>query len=697
MKSGQTGTATYIRRLLPLVLALFLFGCSSAPEIRKDDAGKPGQENVAAKGPDIAVSVTPQPKKPAVPKDPAGVADVSPALIHLLGLAVTPFEGGRSQLTIVTDKKAPYKVEMKGAKKFVVSLEKATVAPLLIDQLDAMPPQGAVESVKILYATKEHRVTIKITLTRMVPYHVNQDGRTLRFNFTEPPKTAFKTTSQPSTQTGDKPLLVDPPGTAPEEKSTPETTRAAAYENISRDYAGQKMSFDFVDTDIRNILQLIADVADLNIVWGNDVEGKVSMRLDNVPWDQALEMVLKPNGLTYQIENDVLWVVPKATLVDMEIKERNRKSALLAQKRLQGIFEPKILEYLIIKHRKAEDIYLLLVGNPNTTPPTPGVLDIEAGKTQEKEKGEEETGKTTKIVAQDIYITYDPGTNMIIANGVRSKVEKVKELIARLDVPEKQVMIEARIVEATTGFTRDLGVQWRSLDRENPGFKREWYNTGSNSTGSGEFSTNSPAGWSANIGLALGWLTNGGLGTVALDASLALGETNNEVQIISAPRVLTMNGETAVISRGEIEYFRVATLDRIGFEQIPALLSLTVTPTVSADNSHVTLAVDVTDDRPKESKVAGIEGGEESPPGRIQKAITTKLMVRNGDTVVIGGIFQEIKDNRDAGVPWLKDVPLLGWLFKAEHTILDKRELLIFLTPTVVKTTGGEMAETGRL
>lgn len=697
MKSGQTGTATYIRRLLPLVLALFLFGCSSAPEIRKDDAGKPGQENVAAKGPDIAVSVTPQPKKPAVPKDPAGVTDVSPALIHLLGLAVTPFEGGRSQLTIVTDKKAPYKVEMKGAKKFVVSLEKATVAPLLIDQLDAMPPQGAVESVKIFYATKEHRVTIKITLTRMVPYHVNQDGRTLRFNFTEPPKTAFKTTSQPSTQTGDKPLLVEPPGTAPEEKSTPETTRAAAYENISRDYAGQKMSFDFVDTDIRNILQLIADVADLNIVWGNDVEGKVSMRLDNVPWDQALEMVLKPNGLTYQIENDVLWVVPKATLVDMEIKERNRKSALLAQKRLQGIFEPKILEYLIIKHRKAEDIYLLLVGNPNTTPPTPGVLDIEAGKTQEKEKGEEETGKTTKIVAQDIYITYDPGTNMIIANGVRSKVEKVKELIARLDVPEKQVMIEARIVEATTGFTRDLGVQWRSLDRENPGFKREWYNTGSNSTGSGEFSTNSPAGWSANIGLALGWLTNGGLGTVALDASLALGETNNEVQIISAPRVLTMNGETAVISRGEIEYFRVATLDRIGFEQIPALLSLTVTPTVSADNSHVTLAVDVTDDRPKESKVAGIEGGEESPPGRIQKAITTKLMVRNGDTVVIGGIFQEIKDNRDAGVPWLKDVPLLGWLFKAEHTILDKRELLIFLTPTVVKTTGGELAETGRL
>jgi type IV pilus assembly protein PilQ len=453
-----------------------------------------------------------------------------------------------------------------------------------------------------------------------------------------------------------------------------------------------------VNTDIRNILQLIAEVADLNIVWGDDVEGRVSLVLDEVPWDQALEMVLKPNGLTYQIENDVLWVVPKATLVDMEIKERNRKSALLAQKRLQGIFEPKILEYLIIKHRKAEDIYLLLVGNPNTTPPTPGVLDIEAGKTQEKEKGEEETGKTTKIVAQDIYITYDPGTNMIIANGVRSKVEKVKELIARLDVPEKQVLIEARVVEATSGFTRDLGVRWTSLDGQNPGFKREWFNTGSNSTGSGQFSTNSPAGWSPTIGLALGWLTNGGLGTVALDASIALAETDHTARLISAPKVLTVNGGKAVISRGTVEYFPIVSLDTVDIKEIPAILSLTVTPTVSADNSHVTMFVQVTDDKRLPATQRTLEEGTtETPPGRTEKSIETKLMVRTGDTVVIGGIYQEDRETTTEGVPWLKDVPLLGWLFKAEIKKLGKVELLIFLTPTVVKTTGDAMAAKGQL
>jgi type IV pilus assembly protein PilQ len=414
------------------------------------------------------------------------------------------------------------------------------------------------------------------------------------------------------------------------------------------------------------------------------------MRLDNVPWDQALEMVLRPNDLTYQIENDVLWVVPKATLVDMEIKERNRKSALLSQKRVQGIFEPKILEYMIIKHRKAEDIFRMLVGDPTAVPPLPGVLDVEVGEAKEKEKGEEEEGKETKIVTMDIYLTYDAGTNMIIVNGVRSKVEKVKELIAKLDVPEKQVMIEARVVEAETGFTRDLGIQWRSLDGENPGFEREWYNTGSNSWGGGEFSTNAPSGWKPTIGLALGWLTDGGLGTLALDASLALGESENKIHIISAPKVLTLNGQEAVIKRGEVAYKEIRTLDTIDVREMTAALSLSVTPTVSADNSHVTLLVKVTDDRL-------IPGTSDNPyPGKREKVIETKLMVRTGETIVIGGIYYESKSTVEDGVPWLKDVPILGWLFKAERKETTKVELLIFLTPTVVTTPEVDMAKKGQ-
>jgi len=446
------------------------------------------------------------------------------------------------------------------------------------------------------------------------------------------------------------------------------------------------MSFDFVDTDIRNILQLISEVAGINIVWGSDVEGKISMKLDNIPWDQALEMILKPNGLTYQIENDVLWVVPKEKLRDMEIKEGKRKGALMATKRLQGIFEAKIVEFITIRNRKASDIFKLLVGDPDAKPPIPPALDIEGAESEEKEEGEEEKGKKVKIATLDLYLSYDPGTNIIIANGVRAKVDKVKELIAKLDVIERQVMIEARVVDAVTTFTRDLGIQWRSLDGANPGIEGSWYNSGTNSWGSGQFSTSAPSGWSPTTGLALGWLTGGGLGSITLDASLALAEQDGKINVISAPKALVVNGQEAFISRGKVSYQQIKTLDTIDIKEMRAVLSLKVTPTISADSSHITMVVEVTDNRPEAGVKAGTTGAVEVQEGRSEKTINTTLMIKTGDTVVIGGIYSKWEETTDTGVPWLMDIPLLGWLFKAQHKELEKHELLIFITPTVVNT-----------
>jgi type IV pilus assembly protein PilQ len=415
------------------------------------------------------------------------------------------------------------------------------------------------------------------------------------------------------------------------------------------------------------------------------------MRLDNVAWDQALEMVLKPNGLTYQIEDEVLWVVPRSKLVDMEIAEKKRKGALMAAKRLQGVFEAKVVEFIIVRHRPVADIFKMLVGDATTTPPTPGVLDIEGAKSKEKEEGEEEKGKDIEIATMDLYLSYDSGTNMIIANGVRAKVDKAKELVRKLDVPEKQVLIEARIVEASTGFARDLGIQWRSLDGQSPGIERKWFNSDGTTRFDGQFSTNKAAGWAANIGLAFGFLTDGGLGSLALDASLALAQEDSIVKIISAPKVMTVNGGEAFIERGRIDYFPVSTLDTIGFEQIPAVLSLTVIPTVSADNSHVTMEVIVTDDETSTAKRSETgQGGEvfeqDSPPGRLTKEIRSTLIVNTGDTVVIGGIYKKTERTADSGIPLLKDIPLLGWLFKTERKEEEKVELLIFLTPTVISS-----------
>ncbi len=575
-------------------------------------------------------------------------------------------------------------------------LKESSVSPVLVKDMETASFPGAVERIRMVSAEDTGEVAFSITLRERAPYYIKKDGNSL---YVDIPFTSKKVAAaKPKAKTKeDAPVKTEQEEIAPaytndsKTGNTKTSSKAAIYETTSKRYAGQLMSFDFVDTDIRNILRLIGEVAGINVVWGTDVEGKISMTLKEVPWDQAIEMVLKPNGLTYQIEDDVLWVVPKAKLVDMEIAERNRKNALMAAKRLQGIFEAKIIEFIVVRNRSAKDIYDLLVGNRAETPPRMGILDIEGGESEEKEEGEEQQGKKTKIVALDLYITYDSGTNMIIANGVRAKVDKVKEFITKLDVAEKQVMIEARVVEAQTGFARDLGIRWSSLDQTAPGLQADWINTGSNSIGSTQFSTNSPASWQPNIGIAVGWLTGGGLGSIALDASLALAEEDQKINILSAPKVMTVNGGEAFVSRGTVEYFPIRTLDTINYEQIPALLSLKVKPTVSADNSHVTMLVEVTDDKrlPAQTRTDPTTGDtQDSPPGRTQKKITSTLIVKTGETVVIGGIFQKEDETGDSGIPWLKDIPALGWLFKAERKTRAQVELLIFLTPSVVSAAG---------
>ena len=669
------------------------------------------QTRLVAKGRDIVLEVLPASFETGVEQAPSPPSTPTPSLPQILDVAVTQRAGNRTRLSVTTDKKVDYDVKLEGT-TLLVDIKNGVIQPDLMKKLDSEHAEGAVQRVQAFYSAMDRHVTLKVRLRQLIPYHITRDGTELNIDFdavyverTQPVRPA-PVVSEPRTRPAEQAparRFDSKPGerkTAPSEATE---IRAGLFEATSKQYAGQKMSFDFVDSDIRNILQLISEVAGINIVWGSDVEGKISMKLDNIPWDQALEMILRPNGLTYQIEDDVIWVVPKEKLRDLEIKEGKRKGALLAAKRLQGVFEAKIIEFITIRHRKASDIFKMLVGDPNAVPPIRPALDIEAAESEEEEEGEEEKGKKVKIATLDLYLSYDSGTNMIIANGVRAKVDKVKELIAKLDVAEKQVLIEARIVEASTGFTRDLGIEWQQLGGGRPGFQTDWINTSANFAGATQFSTNAPASWTPNIGLAFGWLTGGGLGAISLDASLALGESDNKAHVISAPKVLTVNGGEAYIERGTIQYFEVSTLDTIDYKEIPAVLSLKVNPTVSADNSHVTMVVEVTDDQATpatektESSSTTIEDSQTSsaPPGRTTKKITSTLMVRTGDTVVIGGIYQKMDTVADSGVPWLKDIPFLGWLFKAQYDTQARTELLIFLTPTVVdplKMTGGREA-----
>ena len=263
---------------------------------------------------------------------------------------------------------------------------------------------------------------------------------------------------------------------------------------------------------------------------------------------------------------------------------------------------------------------------------------------------------------------------------IASNIEEARKIIKRFDMPVKQVMIAARIVDAGTDFIRDLGVQWTQdtsyqyrtdtsvgfLDQDLTG---DVALTAGNSLYGGAFSTNTPEGWAPNIDLLVGALTGNALGFLSLDARLALAETESQAKIISAPKVIASNGQEATISRGDV--IIIPATENVESTTLPATLSLTVTPTVSY-NDYITLKVDVTDDQaPSTSRI-------------LKKAVTTTLMVKSGDTVVIGGIYKEEKSESEGGIPYLRNIPFLGWLFKAQAKVLKKSELLIFLTPTVL-------------
>jgi type IV pilus assembly protein PilQ len=255
-------------------------------------------------------------------------------------------------------------------------------------------------------------------------------------------------------------------------------------------------------------------------------------------------------------------------------------------------------------------------------------------------------------------------------------IEKAKKIRAEFDTPVKQIMIEARIVEATTNLIRDLGIEWGIAGerRNNMGvafdnFDSTTYAAGGDRLVGGSFETNAPAGWISNIGLAFGRLTSSGLGALILDASLALAETEGKTRIISAPKVIASNGEQATISRGSTFYLPAA--DNVEAKEVTANLALNVTPNVSF-NDFVSMQITVKDEQQTGSS------------GKRGKDLSTKLMVKSGETIVIGGIYTENETDDNTGIPWMKDIPILGWLFGAEHKTFDKSELLIFLTPTVL-------------
>ncbi len=403
-------------------------------------------------------------------------------------------------------------------------------------------------------------------------------------------------------------------------------------------YTGQKVTLVFDDANIRNILQLIAEVSNLNIIAGDDVKGTITLRLVEVPWDQALELIMDIKDLGMLREGNVVRVMPRDKIRTMQ--EERFKAA-----RTKEELEDLVTETITVNYSDIGTV------------------------SEQVSKRKTDRGK----VIEDLR------NKRIIVTDIPSVVAEIRSLVALLDLPVKQVLIEARIVEASATFARDLGVKWGMSYSANPSVDG---NDGSIGLGGSYLLTAPTAGQVASAaGLASG-LTFGRVGVdkAVLDLRISALENSGQGRIISTPRVTTLNGEEAEISQGtEIPYQSLGTDGQAKTEFKKAELSLKVTPEINPDGS-VILEIEAKND----SRGANVSTGSGQAPAIDTKKAETTVLVQDGETTVIGGIFIMDKQESVAGVPWLMNIPGLGYLFKSKSVSEERRELLVFITPRIL-------------
>lgn len=468
-------------------------------------------------------------------------------------------------------------------------------------------------------------------------------------------------------------------------------TGASSAAAGGRQFSGRPVTFNFQDVPVRTVLQLIAEESNLNVVASDTVQGNVTLRLVNVPWDQALAIVLRAKGLDQRRDGNVVWVAPQPELAQFEQSKEDARRAIEDRVEL-------ITEYVQINYHSASAIFKALTE-------AKGIGGSSGG-------GSGSDQQENGFLSQRGRLVADERTNTLMISDIPRKVSQMRELIAVIDRPVDQVLIEGRIVIATDTFARDLGARFGvstglndrtvvsgSLDSNvnyiNGLAKRqnELANTGTSDTLPAHLfdkglNVNLPAGPANAAGLALSILGN----SINWDIELSALQQENRGEVISNPRIVTTNQREAVIRQGrEVGYVTMtggvgaAALPSVQFKE--ALLELKVTPTITDDN-RVFLALNV-----KKDEILGyIDTNIGMVPELAKREINTAVLVDDGQTVVIGGVYEFTDRNSVSKVPFLGDVPFLGNLFKKRGRNKDKAELLIFVTPKVLRVAPAPIA-----
>lgn len=504
----------------------------------------------------------------------------------------------------------------------------------------------------------QKRVRLVMDLPRLVPYAVETSGPQLLITLSEAPQAAGpQGTLRPMSgeRDGRDGATQSIPVALPDQVKVlePVTSPLPAKANqpaegslpeLRGHYAGRRISLDFQEAEISSVLRLIADVSGLNMVVGEGVKAKVTLKLLNVPWDQALDLILKLNQLGQIREGNIIWIDTLANIARQKDEVTKAKDATIRA-------EPLVSRILYLNY--AEPAKALDVVKSNLSP-----------------RGEVKT---------------DLRTNSLIVKDIEENLIKVANLMRELDRRTFQVQIESRIVQASKSFARGLGIQWGlgtiSTSTSRSPIDVNVGTTGTAFTQTRDFLVNLPAtGTGASIPTSAIGLTVGSfLGTTGtLDMRLSAGESLGLTKLVSAPKVITMDHKPAKIEQGSQVPFQTVSLQGTQTTFVDASLTLNVTPHVIIFDKTIRLEIKATKNSIGPSvSTAG--------PTIDKKEATTEVLLRDGETTVLGGIFEESRTDNTQGLPFFNRIPFLGWLFKNEAVTVSQTELLVFVTPTIIK------------
>lgn len=402
-------------------------------------------------------------------------------------------------------------------------------------------------------------------------------------------------------------------------------------------YTGTKLTLDVRNISIRDALSIIADFTGLNIVISDSVSGNLTLRLKDVPWDQALDIILQTKNLGMRRNGNVVQVMPSSEMVS-QIKVQTQTQADIAD------IEPLHTEAFQLSYQKGADIVALI------------------------------SNKDQRILSKRGSAVVDQRTNTLFVQDTPSRLEEVRRLIKQVDIPVRQVMIEARFVSASEKFTRDLGGRL-GFQNSNQGAPGAGFHVGGGQLGNAVGAVNLPGATSGAGGLAFSLFnpTN----TKTLQLELYATEIEGTTKNIASPRVVTADNVAATISAGtQVPYQQASSSGATTVSFQPATLSLNVMPKITPDD-HISMKLAVTQD-----SVGAIYSGV---PSIDTRKVTTEVTVENGGTIAIGGVFTRDVSNADTKVPLLGDIPIIGWFFRANSVSDNKNELLIFITPKILK------------